>query len=53
MVYQDTLDRLEELQKTGKRVVVIWEHEFRKMIKEDKNVKAFVDALTFPKPLDP
>ncbi len=51
-VYQDTLDREDQLKENGRNLVTIWEHDFRKMLK-DPEVKSFIDQLKFPEQLNP
>ena len=47
-VYYESVQRSQSLIKMGFNVVIMWEHEFRKLIKDQQDVKSFVDRLPPP-----
>jgi G:T-mismatch repair DNA endonuclease (very short patch repair protein) len=46
-------DHMIQLAERGYKVRVIWEHEYRKRLRQDKEMKEFVDSLDIQERLDP
>ena len=51
--YKYTLKRTKVLKQSGYIVEEMWECDFHKQLKDDPEMKAFVDAIKIMAPLDP
>ena len=52
-LYDKTMKRISTLQENGYSVTTMWECEFDKLVKNDKNFKGVIGSLSIPTPLDP
>ncbi|KAM3921576.1 uncharacterized protein RB166_010983 [Leptodactylus fuscus] len=52
-LYYNTQRKRRYLHSCGFKVRELWEHEWKEMVEKDAGVRAFLDEMQFPKPLEP
>lgn len=52
-VYQNTMQRIADLQQTGYNVIVIWECAWKQLKQQNLNIEPFLDQLNLTRRLQP
>ena len=53
MLHQETMDREEYIRSQGFNIIAIWEHDYDLQLKDDDEMRLFIEDVAIKTPLNP